>query len=196
MHYYCLSFHYHDHNWDAVQHIRRNPDFELDHGSFFLMAAEDYVHDLAEKAKIEMQHCYSWPDGSLAKYIRTPDPMDVNVLKKIFLGAEPRTLTTKDGTAYIVSVSLSDVIEKDGDKVHSTEYISLHERWTLSREEIHKLYMHRHQLREEHFSEYRHHRDTCPKCPKPWGVACPDGSELCNQALTAASAFIESLSSS
>lgn len=195
MHYYSLDFHYHSCNWNEVKGIKKNPDFELDHGSYFLICAEDYVHDLAEKAGIEMRHAYSWPDGSLYKYIRTPSPVSEEDLKKKFLGSEPRTLTTPEGTSYIVTVSLKRATEEDGHQVHPTEYVSLHERWTLSREEIHKLYMHRHELREEYYKEYHHHRDTCPDCPRPWGVACPEGNRLCTEAQAAAEMFISSLRS-
>lgn len=190
--FYSLDFGYHGHNWEEVKKIRRNPDVELDHGSFFLIAAEEYVAKLAEKAGIEMQHAYSWPDGSCYKYVRSQHQISHQELCAFFEGTEPHTLTTQDGTKYPVSVYLRDAKEEDGDKIHITDYLSLRERWTLSREERHKLYMDRHQLREKCFSDYRQHRDTCDQCPKPYGLPCDAGLKLCKQAEKAADKLVAS----
>lgn len=190
MHYYLLGFGYYATDYEDTENF--NSDFELGHDSYYLIAAEQYVKKLAESHKVDLRHAYSWPDGSLFKYLRSERPLSSWELRDWFRGDEPHTYQTSE-TKYQVSVYLSSVVEVDGNTVHLTEYLSLAERWALSREEARKLYQERHQLIERFYDEYRHHRSVCPKCSKPPSLPCEEGWQLCKKAAESTKKYLLTL---
>lgn len=193
-HYYGLKFVYNG-NWNDVKHVRKDPDFEMGHGSIFLSLAENCVHELAEKANLDIQHCYSWPDGSLYKYLRTLEPISYGDqsyenLRKTFTGHGEKQV---EELLYKFSVGLSSLNQVDGNEMSQTELVTLSERWKLSREACHLLYKQRHQEREKCFQNYRLHRKNCPDCPKPYGFPCENGLVLCKSAEKAAENYVKNL---
>lgn len=192
MHYYLLDFGYQSLNYPDVKDIKRHPDFELGHGSYYLCAAEEYVEELAKKSGLDLRHAYSWPDGSLYKYLRSSQPIELQTLRGMFEGRTPHAIKSPDGVEYRVAVYLRDARTEDGSQVSNTELLSLSERWDLSREDVHKLFMERHALREKCYDTYHRHRDECSKCP-PQGLPCEEGWKLCREAEEAADGFVKGL---
>jgi len=67
MHYYQLSFYYPG----PTVNIPSDSECSRD-ASQANFDADDAISLRVKTAKLEMRHAYAWPDGSLYKYIRTP----------------------------------------------------------------------------------------------------------------------------
>lgn len=148
-------------------------------------AGEKKVEEIAQTHKLEMQHAYSWPDGSMYKYLRTQNPDDL----KLF-----NTETTLKAKGKDVRVIIRcKVTEEDEKKVSHNELVSLEERFTKNREELHQLHLNRNEEREKLQQPYKDHRQNCPKCPKPTGLCCEDGLEVLKACEANQKAYVESL---
>lgn len=195
-HYYLLSFSY---NGETVNCGPGDDDLSRD-ASAACFSAEDRVEQLAKEANLEMCHAYSWPDGSLYKYVRTKKEMTYQDFDDVFYDMK----NLREGKRFIHSdgrrvhqpiVSVGECNKVDHKKISQVwPYISVEEKFTCDNKSFMALSDQRNKQREECFATYHKHREECPDCPKPTGFACDVGSKLCTEAHKAAYAFIDSLS--
>ena len=161
------------------------------------IAADELVEQAAEANGIEMMHAYSWPDGSLYKYIRTDKALTLDDLKRIFtITAElerpdPDDAKVKEKITMRVSPSIREMplVKAQCIQGGSAFFVTLEERFELARKhgEDHKAHNAAltaiHNAREDElkaipdYTAYDRARDACAIC-KPGQMACHDCSKL------------------
>lgn len=165
--YYQVSFCYFPSH--AVNILGDDPDSKLAFTTNW--KAADRVDAIAEEHGIQIRHAYSWPDGSLEKYVYTDKtPKEIEA---IFRAEEEKDRGLPGLEA------LAKEIEED--RVYGlgpVDLITIEELFKLSPEQNRATYRRRRKRKIRINRLYDQARDQCPVC-QPGMIACKD----CNRAL-------------
>jgi hypothetical protein len=131
----------------------------------------------AAEAGLEMRHAYSWPDGSLCKYIKT---------QKKTTDAEFRKIFDESSRGIVVSRATP---EFDFQTLKGTNVTTLEERFSsFSQEEMWALATQREKEKDALFADYYKSRKECDKCTAP-GLGCEECRKKCDEAFAAEKAW-------
>lgn len=156
MKYYLVQFGY---NSTVTVSNPLDDDPATDQASKELYAADKLVEGIAAKNNLEIIHGYSWPDGSLYKYLKSE--LGEEEIKQIFLDS---------GTDISVYPEKID----ENKRSFADSYVSIKERF-----EIYRLgYKEQASFREKKLAEYNEfmreyeaHSSNCDHCAKELGCA-------------------------
>lgn len=166
MNYFQVSF-----NYEAIQLNRRkvSPEWK---DSAELTAAISVLDGIARTAKLPMRNAYAWPDGSLYQYFQADN---AETISRQF--RRVRTILSDGLNVFQVYLDAACVEQVDPKKLEASEYLTLEEKFTLSREEQHKRYLERIAQRKAIYQKYSDKRESCPDC-QPGRFGCPSCSQV------------------